>query len=1095
MICTDGLLGTIFESEYRTFGNLLLAQVTGFRSDVDKAIGQNRNLEQVLRLLLPHEQTIARELSNGALSSFLVPSLTLVQSVCNTLRAEAAKATTLEAAGTTSIRRECDARADSIARQAAIILDTLHQLLCRVEANKRQLQRWEKLHSSFVVSKIGIMAPSLFGPVAHASHHEEQGKRLAIKLCHALPEVDRRANPSRDSARSSARRQRHLREAVEAYFPATCESSDWILDESDRRPLWCCGVAGTGKSTLGWRVVDALDRSNRIFSSYFLGWRKVQSAERVAASLLWQLCDRANLHNLPSLDSEPGPACLQHLLDALKDVCSTIGQPVHVVLDAWDEDNMDDVDAFDAILRCLLSLKCKLFITSRTSSRRGHSVDCVELNLDLERNEDGIRRCIRQELDHLAQPTCRDHGRSLLDLGEEPVRRLMAETNGSFGNAIILARVVADAFHGGTPIDQLTNLLEKGGPGKIVAQDLRGLDGDASLTGRLARTTLTWLSLTPYPPSLRVLEPVLSAACSDLCDAQPSFSTQHVLHRLRGHVMVDHGNSLIHISDLTRDVMAEVWSGQNQDVVRTMAVLCLDTIERSDIKSVLRPDVTEESMKTLLLEDPLLDHALRCWSFYCREQQRQLPSGLSEHASLEGDDAAAEPSCLAVASDDDADCPVDGAWTMVDTIESRLQQLFCESLVLPVVFASAFFHPVPEEAGLGFRELQSRIASMSNLHLAVRLGSVTLVEAALALSAYSDDIRYGEGLTALHEAARRGFEDVGARLLSAGASSGALDESNRTPVHYAGGSRSHGLFMQLFEDFCRRHYGGKDDRWHRGDYDDPAVNDDILELIIGDLTIRIPRLEAFCRRYRGGKDDISEQAIWDVTEQIPRYVQCVTPNGQPYEAKRDMALLNAVKQGKHKVCHFLLMCGQADANCCDDNSVPALHVAIEHQDIKAMVHLLHFGANPCSTRGEGKTPAVFAAIRWGCYDAIDCLVAYGADQLTVDPQGLNVLMLAVSETQGEDSCEIIELFTRSPNFQYKRQDGRGPVHLAALRGDFDVMRLLFTSRPIPGEELLEMLAPDATGMTPADLAREHGHDKISRYLDDLYNSWSWVLSC
>ena len=175
---------------------------------------------------------------------------------------------------------------------------------------------------------------------------------------------------------------------------------------------------------------------------------------------------------------------------------------------------------------------------------------------------------------------------------------------------------------------------------------------------------------------------------------------------------------------------------------------------------------------------------------------------------------------------------------------------------------------------------------MSGLQKAARFGLTALIDtwAPNSLEICEKD---SEGSTALHEAAKEGFEDVIERLIEDDSLSTLVTNNyKKTPMHLAMARGHHGAFSILFEKAC--------------------------------VGLRREVLWRDCATFANVEDD---------DEFITYY--SIHNSGISNDPKRskEIALTNAINLRKRDVVFMLLHAG-VDADCRDEADVPALHLAI-----------------------------------------------------------------------------------------------------------------------------------------------------------------------
>ena len=233
------------------------------------------------------------------------------------------------------------------------------------------------------------------------------------------------------------------------------------------------------------------------------------------------------------------------------------------------------------------------------------------------------------------------------------------------------------------------------------------------------------------------------------------------------------------------------------------------------------------------------------------------------------------------------------------------------------------------------------------------------------------------------------------------------------------------------------------------------------------------------------------------------------------------ALIDAVKQADTASVRALLQ--QVDVNAPEPDGTTALHWAAHGDDPEILDLLIQAGANVNATNEYGVTPlslacitgsavtigallqaggdpeartsgetALMTAARTGGLDAVNVLLAHGADVRAKDPSsGQTVLMAAVAEAHPAVAHVLLE---HGADLHAKSQAGFTALAFAVRAGDLESVKLLLAAGAGANERLAVvrraeidgsadyMNAPDGT--TVLVLAIVNAHYELAKYLLD-----------
>lgn len=257
----------------------------------------------------------------------------------------------------------------------------------------------------------------------------------------------------------------------------------------------------------------------------------------------------------------------------------------------------------------------------------------------------------------------------------------------------------------------------------------------------------------------------------------------------------------------------------------------------------------------------------------------------------------------------------------------------------------------------------------------------------------------------------------------------------------------------------------------------------------------------------------------------------VDVNAPTTEGETPLMLFAAIR-GHEDIMEFLLRNG-ADATLANVHGQTALHYA---QSTRAIECLLDHGAGIDAKDSVGRTPLMTAA-RWGTAEAVNSLLAYGADLETTCLSGTTALHYAVA-SRDSSKCssllgynifvDVIDGHQKTPLFDactngdvhtagvllqsgadiYKECNGSSPFDKSICAGQGRVLQLflehgarvdvvavnghkpLFHAARHDHIVVVRLLLAhgadknevDKNGETAADIALQHGHDSLAQLL-------------
>ena len=321
-----------------------------------------------------------------------------------------------------------------------------------------------------------------------------------------------------------------------------------------------------------------------------------------------------------------------------------------------------------------------------------------------------------------------------------------------------------------------------------------------------------------------------------------------------------------------------------------------------------------------------------------------------------------------------------------------------------------------------------------------------------------------EGSTALHEAAKEGFEDVIERLTKDNSSSTFVtNDYKKTLMHLIMARGHRRAFSILFEKACAGF-------WREG------LAEFWRERVEGDRPWG-DRLEKESLRKERLRGDHAMFANAEDGDEFVTYYSIHT-SGALNDLKRckELALINAIHLLKEAVVFILLHAG-VDGNCRDEADVPTIRLIMETRSLLIMQLLLDKDADPevKALNRDDESPLHLAA-RLAMPDVIKLLLCEGVDLLDVDEKGRTILFSALEAANVQAGHDIITiLLQKGIDVRKEGQSGRNILHAAAEKGNSRALRSLIYR--VEGYS-----HKDTKGKTPFDYAHEGGREDAERIL-------------
>ena len=442
-------------------------------------------------------------------------------------------------------------------------------------------------------------------------------------------------------------------------------------------------------------------------------------------------------------------------------------------------------------------------------------------------------------------------------------------------------------------------------PASTINRALKAIRKKPGLASKLLKTAIIWVAKLKYPLSLATLLESLGM----VGEYQPVEVDASVIDWCDGLVMVDEGNSYVHLAPYKIDEEAKiVWRGSYDTTIRMLASTCLNYILLGKFGHGCRE--TEEELIRLLAAHPFLKYAARCSAYHridvCgiqssyanSEPERDENFKVASFSEIWADNGSqdGQPDTKMVSLNDlndaggkdvqDGDTDRKRVQNPSVTSEPGYQDITETLLEKPNFLLALQIHLYRDQAAAPFANQwavhKEKINSVSKLQKAARFGLTSVVDK-LATNSSDQCEKDSEGSTALHEAAKEGFEDVIERLLrDDSASALVMNDYKETPMHLAKARGHHKAFSIIFEKACAgiRHHKAFSIIFKSISYFPPMVDDE--------------NYDKFITYYSIHNSGISNDP----------------------KRSKEMALINAINLQKKDVV-FILLRGGVDPNCRD----------------------------------------------------------------------------------------------------------------------------------------------------------------------------------
>jgi TPR repeat protein len=337
------------------------------------------------------------------------------------------------------------------------------------------------------------------------------------------------------------------------------------------------------------------------------------------------------------------------------------------------------------------------------------------------------------------------------------------------------------------------------------------------------------------------------------------------------------------------------------------------------------------------------------------------------------------------------------------------------------------------------------------------------------------------GITVLHEAARKGNAEIAEFLLSKGASIFKKDKSGKTPFDI----KQSKSIIQLFEN-----YNSQFEKFMNALIKNDA--DAVKRLL--DTTPYLVNTDIFDRnvmplRFALNMNKINNKKIIELLLKKGANV-----NQRNVENGSTPLMIALKHQYAPEICKMLVAYG-AEINAKDAEGYTVLHLATTNDNSQLMDFFIKKGADihvrlKPGVRGAGATPLHFSA-RYGCADCVKFLLNKGADINSKKDDGSTPLHLAVLYNH----IRVVKLLLeKGANINARENSGKTPTHFAVIAFKssseyYGVLNYLADKRANlhlkddKGESVVDMVnSTQENGLTPLFRAASNGDSEKVKLL-------------
>lgn len=337
-----------------------------------------------------------------------------------------------------------------------------------------------------------------------------------------------------------------------------------------------------------------------------------------------------------------------------------------------------------------------------------------------------------------------------------------------------------------------------------------------------------------------------------------------------------------------------------------------------------------------------------------------------------------------------------------------------------------------------------RFQSISSLQVATRYGLTRVVQNMMRTSPGMISKQDSYGMSALHEAARAGWDDLVHILLEAGAKPILTnDQEDSAPSYAVGGdhARITHILHEYPEDANSRYPESVSSPVRQAAKRGHKSVVSMLRTRSGPLELK----EALCDAMEAGESGVVEMLLQGADRVSPN----AEKNGVPI-------MIMAIRGGNRAILRLLLQAGGSPS--CKEGSpsdcIP-LHQAIRNDRADMVADLLHHGADIEACDSLGRT-VLFESLDAPDTGGALLLLTNSIDISSRDPMGNSVL----HEAARRGAVEHVSVFVNQGiELNVTNHDGSTPLHLAVQHSHYEIAILLIRASVISD-------GYDTAGQTP-----------------------------
>lgn len=352
-----------------------------------------------------------------------------------------------------------------------------------------------------------------------------------------------------------------------------------------------------------------------------------------------------------------------------------------------------------------------------------------------------------------------------------------------------------------------------------------------------------------------------------------------------------------------------------------------------------------------------------------------------------------------------------------------------------------------------------RVQSVSSLQVATRYGLTRVVQDIMRARPEMISRQDSYGTSALHEAAKAGWNDLVHILLEAGAQPNLIDDEEESPLSYAAGG-GHARITSILHEYAALANSPYPERVRSPVRRAAQNGHETIISMLRAYSEPSELREALCDAIEAGETGAVEKLLQDTR---------VSPNA---ERNGVPAIIMAIRGGKEAILRLLLQaggspsCGAGSPSDC----IP-LHQAISNGRASMVADLLKKGAAIEACDSLGRT-VLFETLNAPDVSGAILLLTNGINISTRDPMGNSVLHEAARRGAVEHASVFLN---QGIEINVINHDGSTPLHFAAQYNNYGIASLLIRAGAISDLR-------DTARQTPLMYAVSAGNTKLVQLL-------------